>query len=335
MGQRFQFYVQVLTGNYPLIIAKHLQWCYSYYAIDRAYNLINYIEINLSRFYEGNEKDIIDGVTAAIEYNPESYSWQKSCDLIKEQREIVEERNEVWFKLNPFYQDNNDGIFVVVVDPKNEKISYAFDLMSGKNNKYFPITATEYLSHYLERYMECYKGDEEKASYKEEVSNFQVTFPAANEISQHTLLTREDLIAIFGKAYRYRTCLRDSYNDFADFAKKTTIELSWKAKSILDNRYFAATEEIGKKIIKTTKTVLYIPTPEEVLGLRKEAVIYIDIAAGTAETVLIKKKPTFDKGVDFLNAEGTTISKTDFSLVRNTGSLLNLKHTPNGVCFFF
>lgn len=231
MGQRSQFYVQFLNEdreNKELkenLSAMHLQWSWGWYSIQRAKQLLDFIQKetknnNYSMFTgKGFEtakhtRDVVYGLT---QLNLEIGSFVRGIDLVYEELEmkfineyygkgedytilremardsILYDKKDLLFQadkhytINPFEQDNNDGIVLITID-KDGKIKYAFDLLQA--NEHRPITAKEY----YEEYSQYDELDEEEKKEVAEMIEFVDSFE---------LLTKEDMEQVFNKQYEW------------------------------------------------------------------------------------------------------------------------------------
>lgn len=229
MGQRSQFYVQFINGyeqeeRKENLSAMHLQWSWGWYSIQRAKQLLDFIQKEVkdtfSMFKGGGfqsakeTRDVIYGLT---QINLEIGSFVKGCDLVYEEIEdkfttefdgkgedyltlrdmcrdsVIYNKKDLLFNadkhysINPFVQDNNDGIVVIKVY-NDGKIKYAFDLLQA--DEYRPITAKEYYKEYAE----YDKLEEEDKKQVEQMIEFVDSFE---------LLTAEELEEIFNKQYEW------------------------------------------------------------------------------------------------------------------------------------
>lgn len=232
MGQRSQFYVQFINGHEQEerkenLSAMHLQWSWGWYSIQRAKQLLEFIQKetkndNYSMFKGGGfqsakeTRDVIYGLT---QINLEIGSFVKGCDLVYEEIEnnfceqfdgkgedyftlrelcrdsIIYNKKDLLFNadrhynINPFVQDNNDGIVVIKVY-NDGKIKYAFDKLRA--NEFVPITAKEYYKEYAEWDEKEFDAEDKKQI--EQIIEFVDSFE---------LLTAEELEEIFNKQYEW------------------------------------------------------------------------------------------------------------------------------------
>ncbi|MBP3708289.1 MAG: hypothetical protein J6J36_06755 [Clostridia bacterium] len=231
MGQRSQFYVQFMTNKNEVITenlsAMHLQWSWGWYSIQRAKQLLDFIqketkEERYSMFRGGSynsAKEVREVIYDLTQLNLEIGTFVKGIDLVYEELEmkftneydgkgedytilremardsIIYNKKDLLFnadkhyRINPFEQDNNDGIVVIAID-KDGKIKYAFDKLQA--NEFMPITAEEYYKDY-KKWDEEQFDEEDKKSVKE-IIEFVDSFE---------LLTAEELEQIFNKDYEW------------------------------------------------------------------------------------------------------------------------------------
>lgn len=139
MGQRSQIYIRYNKGEN--LFAWYLQWNYGGYMINRAHQILDFINDNLKKddMFDPNsfsyfKRDINPALTSLTQLNLTISSFQLGCDISDEAENGV---------FNPFYADNNDGILVVDIIETQEgrKIKYCFDFLE---DSFKPITAAQY-----------------------------------------------------------------------------------------------------------------------------------------------------------------------------------------------
>ena len=219
MGQRSQVYIRYNKGRN--LIAKHLQWNYGYYMINRTYQILDFLKKNaLGEFSEFKSKNYDEKdktlksylgkgintdkqiLTALIEMNLSIGSIVGSYDLIKE--ELKYSSNKETFKMIPKNQDNNNGILVIDLQEDNDnniKIKYGLALgYEEGGNLDTMVSASEYLK--ASNQMEYIKEEEDYEEFKTMIDK-QVDFIDNN----FELLTNEEYKEIFEKEYEYNWCL--------------------------------------------------------------------------------------------------------------------------------
>src|SRR5574344_1268850 len=161
MGQRSQ--VVVRYHNKEKVVAKHLQWNYGFYMVNRTYQLLDYLKKSITHeqgeFLKSSYTDnkIVDGnneskniLTSLIELNLTIGSYCNSYDLIDNQDYTKIGENK--FKLDPFNWDNNNGWLFIDIQNKDEKnatIKYCFvkgyeELDDNENVELKPFSIREY-----------------------------------------------------------------------------------------------------------------------------------------------------------------------------------------------
>lgn len=160
MGQRSQIYVRYNEGKN--IVAYHLQWNWGEHMINRAWQLLEYINKNtkgsyscfLSNGYNWYKNDGKDILSALIQGNLEIGSFVRGHDLVAGKYEWALYDKHMLikdFRLNPDEQDNNDGFLVIDIDEvkKGDKIIpkiYA----SIWNGAYKKVSFEEYAREYMQ-----------------------------------------------------------------------------------------------------------------------------------------------------------------------------------------
>lgn len=224
MGQRSQIYIRY--NKKRSLVARHLQWNYGYYMINRTYQLLDFLKKNTeeneysefkSRNYDDKTKSLLsyfgkttdkDILKSLIEMNLTIGSIVRSIDLVKEEKEFGEYKESATFKMIPQGQDNNNGILVIDLqeDEKNNvKVKYGLalgyeengnlDKMVGASEYLKASGSMEYLKENEKEYYDIISKDMEKQiKYIEE--NFE-------------LLTDEEFKEIFDTEYEFAWCLGD------------------------------------------------------------------------------------------------------------------------------
>lgn len=217
MGQRFQTYVRYNGGK--SLVAYHLQWCWGTYAINRVYQLLDFISKNLEDTYSNfvsehfetvnrgkyrEDKRILEGL---IQMNITCGSYVAGIDLVKEEKEYQEEPSEK-FKINPRKQDNNNGI--IVIDISNDrKIKYGMTVGyegEGKYKEFQIVNARQYMEAYqgeLDYIKRNVKTEEDNKEYLELLATIekQLVFTEDFEV-----ITQAEFEAMFNKSYKYEDC---------------------------------------------------------------------------------------------------------------------------------
>ena len=171
MGQRSQLYIRY--KNKKNLVAMHLQWNYGYYMINRTYQLLDFIGKNVkadySNFKEKNfdiansesRREDIEMLQNLIQMNTTIGSYVKGIDLIKEDYEWGSNKEEFkeTFKMNPMFQDNNNGILVIDIQ-ENGEVKYGLGggyEEVGDFNDFSMISAKEYFRLSEKDYEDKYK----------------------------------------------------------------------------------------------------------------------------------------------------------------------------------
>ena len=158
MGQRSQIYVRYNEGKN--IVAYHLQWNWGEHMINRAWQLLEYINKNtkgsyscfLSNGYNWYKNDGKDILSALIQGNLEIGSFVRGHDLVAGKYEWALYDKHMLikdFRLNPDEQDNNDGFLVIDIDEvkKGDKIIPKI-YVSIWNGAYKKVSFEEYANEY-------------------------------------------------------------------------------------------------------------------------------------------------------------------------------------------
>ena len=220
MGQRSQLYIRY--KNKKNLVAMHLQWNYGYYMINRTYQLLDFVGKNAKADYSNfreehfdiansdTRREDIDILQNLIQMNTTIGSYVKGIDLVKEDYEwgIGKEDFKETFKMNPNFQDNNNGILVIDIQ-ENGKVKYG---LSGgyeevKNFEEFKmISAREYFRLSEESY------DEEYKQYRLENSNKELYDEVMKQIdyieNNFELLTDDEYKEIFDTEFKWGDCIK-------------------------------------------------------------------------------------------------------------------------------
>lgn len=217
MGQRFQIYVRYNGGK--SLVAYHLQWCYGRFAINRVYQLLDFISKNLQDTYSNfisdkfdisnrgeyrEDKRILEGL---MQMNITTGSYCAGIDLVKEEQEFAKEPSET-FKTNPRKQDNNNGI--IVIDISNDrKIKYGMTVGyegEGKYKEFEIVNARQYMEAYqgdLDYIKENLKTEEDNKWYLELLATIEKQIVFTEDFE---LMTQEEFENMFNKEYKYEDC---------------------------------------------------------------------------------------------------------------------------------
>lgn len=189
MGQRFQIYVRY--AKQERLEAIHLQWCWGYYSIIRAKQLLDFISDNLQEDYSMFEtgRDAKDAIFALSSLNLTCNSFVRGYDLQQDEIGSGDDMDEdevpedFKFKINPAQQDNNDGC--LIIDCKDKKVKYAFMSYEGLEDLKC-IDAKQYLKEYPNI------PDELKVI----ISGFVI------DIMQYPMLTTSECKELFDREYK-------------------------------------------------------------------------------------------------------------------------------------
>ena len=205
MGQRSQIYIRYNNGKN--MVARHLQWNYGFYMINRAYQILDYLNKHCKYKYNNftpeefefsnRDRDDLDILKTLIEYNFTIGSVVRSCDLFKEEYEYhygKEEKPEK-IKIDPYWQDNNNGMLYVDIQGNNNedfKIKYAFNWGDEDNSDTTSlITAEQYYSVFKEYDYEHHFDEEDKKEIEK-----QIAF-----IDSFELMSKEEFKNMFDTEY--------------------------------------------------------------------------------------------------------------------------------------
>lgn len=215
MGQRSQLYIRY--KNKKNLVAMHLQWNYGYYMINRTYQLLDFVSKNAKAEYSNlreenfdianseTRREDIEMLQNLIQMNTTIGSYVKGIDLIKEEYEFCNKDNSKTFKMNPMFQDNNNGILVIDIQ-ENGKVKYGLGggyEEVGDFNDFSMISAKEYFKLSEKDYEDKYKlKNKNEELYK--IVQEQIKFIDNN----FELLTDEEYKEIFNTEYEYENCIK-------------------------------------------------------------------------------------------------------------------------------
>ena len=226
MGQRSQLYIRY--KNKKNLVAMHLQWNYGYYMINRTYQLLDFVGKNAKADYSNfreehfdiansdTRREDIDMLQNLIQMNTTIGSFVKGIDLVKEDYEwrIGKEDFKETFKMNPNFQDNNNGILVIDIQ-ENGEVKYG---LSGGyeevgNEDFKMISAKEYFRLSEKDYEDKYKLKNKDEELYNEVMK-QIDYIDNN----FTLLTDDEYKEIFDTEYKWEDCIKPK--DLEELSKK-------------------------------------------------------------------------------------------------------------------
>lgn len=200
MGQRFQVaYITKCKGygenEGKELIEKqdfHLQWCWGYYSIIRAHQILNHFEEELNDDYSiarsDYRKDELDDVFhCLLSVNNLFHSYVRSSKYDE----------DGGFTENPFDYDNNDGIFLV--DLRGSKPKYCFGYFSYDSdwNGIEITNATGYMKHY-EYLTEGRDFDKMSKESRKELIEMDIKIRVmVNEIDTFELMTKEEVCQMY------------------------------------------------------------------------------------------------------------------------------------------
>lgn len=229
MGQRSQLYIRY--KNKKNLVAMHLQWNYGFYMINRTYQLLDFIGKNAKADYSNfreehfdiansdTRREDIDMLQNLIQMNTTIGSFVKGIDLVKEDYEwgIGKEDFKETFKMNPNFQDNNNGILVIDIQ-ENGEVKYG---LSGGyeevgNEDFKMISAKEYFRLSEKDYEDKYKLKNKNEELYNEVMK-QIDYIDNN----FTLLTDDEYKEIFDTEYKWEDCIKPK--DLEELSKKESI----------------------------------------------------------------------------------------------------------------
>ena len=140
-------------------------------------------------------------------------SYVGGCDLVKEAKQWGDYTTGDTFKIDPLWQDNNNGILVIDV-LEDGTIKYGLGAGPedvGDDEVYKMITASEYFKISQKNLT----GEYEK--YRLENCDKELYDKVLKQIefidSNFTLLTQEEFKDIFNQEYEYKNCLKENNVD--------------------------------------------------------------------------------------------------------------------------
>lgn len=214
MGQRSQLYIRY--KNKKNLVAMHLQWNWGYYMVNRAYQLLDFINKNVKDEFsnfkeehfdiENDRREDIDILQNLIQINLTIGSYVSGYDLVKDEFRYNQDKNT--FKMTPKEQGNNNGILVIDIQ-ENGTIKYGFgggieeirDMNYGDDFKM--ISAKKYFELSEKNVMEKYKLKNTNKELYDTVQK-QIKFIDGN----FELLTDEEYKEIFESEYEFKNCMK-------------------------------------------------------------------------------------------------------------------------------
>lgn len=225
MGQRSQIYIRYNEGKN--IVAYHLQWNWGEYMINRAYQLLDYINKNtkntyselLSNGYNLGKHYGKEFLSALIQMNLEVGSYVKGIDLVKEQYDWdLDDKKMVidTFKINPNNQDNNDGFLVIDITEAKQKNKITTKIYASIwNGEYKQVTFKEYAEEYKESAIDyakdCLKqGRINNKQYEKELKKWNKLLKEAQKLDKkYETIDNKRYEEIFEAKYKYENNLSD------------------------------------------------------------------------------------------------------------------------------
>lgn len=208
MGQRSQLYIRY--NKKRTLVARHLQWNWGTYMINRATQILDYLSKNVENEYSEFSSKSFDDEHKKLKYHKKDLDKEILKSLVEmnltigscvSSYNILEDYEDNTFKITPEQEDNNDGIFIVDLIEDNEgnvvKIKYGFSLWQQDDFKM--ITAQEYLYNYIKEEMD-YNKNAKLTDYNKELE--QALYIDTN----FELLTDREYKEIFNKEYNKEWC---------------------------------------------------------------------------------------------------------------------------------
>lgn len=214
MGQRSQLYIRY--KNKKNLVAMHLQWNWGYYMVNRAYQLLDFINKNVKDEFsnfkekhfdiESDRREDIDILQNLIQINLTIGSYVSGYDLVKDEFKYSQDKDT--FIMTPKEQDNDNGILVIDIQ-ENGVIKYGFaggieeirDMSYGDDFKM--ISAKKYFELSEKNVMEKYKLKNTNKELYDTVQK-QIKFIDGN----FELLTDEEYKEIFESEYEFKNCMK-------------------------------------------------------------------------------------------------------------------------------
>lgn len=224
MGQRSQIYIRYNGGK--KIVAYHLQWNWGEHMINRAYQLLEYINKNTkftysdflskSEWQKWNGKEIL---SALIQMNLEIGSYVGGHDLVEEKYELdLYDKKMVidTFKINPNNQDNNDGFLVIDITEVKKKDKIIPKIYASIwNRNYEKVSFEEYAKDYKICDLDYSKqmvseGRFKEKDYKKEEKKWDKIIKKAQKLDKkYKTIDDERYNEIFEAEYKYEDNLSD------------------------------------------------------------------------------------------------------------------------------
>ncbi len=217
MGQRSQIYIRY--KNKKNLVAMHLQWNWGYYMVNRAYQLLDFIDKDMkmgnSHFMAGGKdyfylmnmrREDIDILQSLIQINLTIGSYVTGYDLVKDEFKFNQDKDT--FKMTPKEQDNNNGILVIDIQ-ENGVVKYGFaggieEIRSmDLNDEFKMISAKKYFELSEANTMTEYKLKNMNKELYNTVQK-QIEFIDKN----FKLLTDEEYKEIFASEYEFKNCMK-------------------------------------------------------------------------------------------------------------------------------
>ena len=195
MGQRSQIYVSWQNDKGEnVLVARYFQWNFAERMISRARGLIEELNSNFQFNYIWSTDEFKEKIARVTEINWDYRDIVKSCDIIKEYDEYVEDKAETSFEDYVFnIQDNNDGQLYIKVDVTNKKIKYGFLKYDMKSDEV--MDCEEYMNWDCENWKHNIDG-----------RLYQTCYDNFDFIRNHAeLMTTEEIDAFRSAIYDYPT----------------------------------------------------------------------------------------------------------------------------------
>lgn len=226
MGQRSQIYVRYNNGKN--LFAYHLQFNWGRYMINRASQILDFLEKETKGDYsafksskfdlvnsEFNERNDIKILKALTELNLSQGSIVRGIDLIDENFSYFNHTVKDNFVFEPERQDNNNGILVIDIVEENERVILKYGLTKGyeglkegEEGEYKIVSAKEYYEAYeseFDDYLENAENEEERLEILAHKEEIKIQAEVIDE--KYQLLTQEEYENIFSQEYSYQKCL--------------------------------------------------------------------------------------------------------------------------------
>ena len=200
--------------------------------INRTYQLLDFIGKNAKADYSNfreehfdiansdTRREDIDMLQNLIQMNTTIGSFVKGIDLVKEDYEwrFGKEDFKETFKMNPNFQDNNNGILVIDIQ-ENGEVKYGLSggyEEVGDFDDFKMISAKEYFRLSEKDYEDKYKLKNKDEELYNEVMK-QIDYIDNN----FTLLTDDEYKEIFDTEYKWEDCIKPK--DLEELSKKESV----------------------------------------------------------------------------------------------------------------